>query len=171
MGHEGEDPEIYTISTGGGSKLQVTDNSTGDSDPAYSPSGKRIAYEGYDGNDSRDLHHQGRRWGQAQSHRQLLGRLLPRLRSRRQTDSLYQQRHRRRRRDLYDQTRWGGKFKVTDNTSDDYYPSYSPSGKKIAYAGYDGNDSEIYTIKTRRGRKRQLTDNSTASYSPYWGPQ
>ena len=51
MAYEGQDPEIYTISTGGGSKLQVTDNSTGDSDPVYSPSGKRIAYGGSDGND------------------------------------------------------------------------------------------------------------------------
>jgi hypothetical protein len=43
-GFDGQDFEIYTINVGGGGRLNVTDNGTGDSDPAYSPSGKRIAY-------------------------------------------------------------------------------------------------------------------------------
>src|SRR5215212_7970252 len=40
---------------------------------------------------------------------------------------------------------------------------------KIAYAGYDGQDYEIYTINPNGGGKKQLTDNSTtdiqSSYS------
>jgi Tol biopolymer transport system component len=43
--------EIYTIDSCGGSKVQVTDNSTTDRRPSYSPSGKKIAYQGYDGQD------------------------------------------------------------------------------------------------------------------------
>jgi TolB protein len=31
--------------------VQVTKNGTYDSDPSYSPNGKRIAYSGYDGTD------------------------------------------------------------------------------------------------------------------------
>ena len=49
--------------------------------------------------------------------------------------------------------RGGGTFKVTDNDTDDLYPSYSPDGQTIAYEGYDGNDSEIYTIDVRGGEK------------------
>src|SRR5829696_3563951 len=67
----------------------------------------------------------------------------------------------------------GGKVQLTDNSTDDYYSSYSPSGKKIAYSGQDGpnGDYEIYTINPGGGSKVQLTDNSTdddggLSYSP-----
>jgi Tol biopolymer transport system component len=50
-GFDGTDREIYTINPGGGGKVKVTDNTTNDSDPNYSPSGKKIAYSGYDGQD------------------------------------------------------------------------------------------------------------------------
>src|SRR5215208_7234528 len=46
------DYEIYTINAGGGGKKQLTDNSTGDYEPAYSPSGKKIAFQGDDGQDT-----------------------------------------------------------------------------------------------------------------------
>src|SRR5215208_2605741 len=42
------DDEIYSINAGGGGKKQLTDNSTNDNNPSYSPSGKRIAYNGND---------------------------------------------------------------------------------------------------------------------------
>jgi Tol biopolymer transport system component len=50
-GSVGNDKDIYTINPNGRGKFQVTKNDTGDSDPSYSPNGKRIAYSGYDGND------------------------------------------------------------------------------------------------------------------------
>src|SRR5215208_1332907 len=40
--------EIYTIKSGGGGKVRLTDNALNDRYPAYSPSGKRIAYNGLD---------------------------------------------------------------------------------------------------------------------------
>src|SRR5215217_7353060 len=43
-GYDGNDSEIYTIKLDGGGKVNVTDNGTSDYDPAYSPSGKKIAY-------------------------------------------------------------------------------------------------------------------------------
>jgi hypothetical protein len=50
--------------------------------------------------------------------------------------------------DIYTiQPNGGGRLNVTDNSSDDYYPSYSPSGKKIAYVNDAGGDGEIWTIK------------------------
>jgi hypothetical protein len=48
-GYDGQDYEIYTIKTNGGGKVQVTDNATGDYDPSYSPSGKKIIYSGDEG--------------------------------------------------------------------------------------------------------------------------
>jgi len=65
----------------------------------------------------------------------------------------------------------GGKLKVTDNTTNDYEPSYSPSGKKIAYSGRDApnGDYEIYTINPGGGSKFRVTDNNTGDYTPSWG--
>ncbi len=65
----------------------------------------------------------------------------------------------------------GGSFNVTDNTTNDYTPSYSPSGKKIAYSGEDGpnGDYEIYTINSGGGGKFKVTDNGTDDYEPSWG--
>jgi hypothetical protein len=37
----------------------------------------------------------------------------------------------------------GGKTKVTNNHMESYNPFFSADGKKIAYTGWDGNDSEI----------------------------
>jgi Tol biopolymer transport system component len=65
----------------------------------------------------------------------------------------------------------GGKVKVTDNATIDYEPSYSPSGKKIVYAGKDApnGDYEIYTINAGGGGKAKLTDNTTSDRDPSWG--
>jgi len=62
-------------------------------------------------------------------------------------------------------------LKLTDNSSDDRSPSYSPNGKKIAFQGYDGNDNEIYTIKAGGGGRIPVTDNSTRDFEPYWDSQ
>src|SRR5215207_10337183 len=66
----------------------------------------------------------------------------------------------------------GGKKQLTDNSTGDYEPAYSPSGKKIAYAGEDApnGDYEIYTINSGGGGKKQLTDNSTTDYEPSYSP-
>jgi TolB protein len=66
----------------------------------------------------------------------------------------------------------GGKFNVTNNGTDDYYPDYSPDGKKIAYAAWNTTDDEIYRINVGGGGKFQVTDNDAEtddiwpSYSP-----
>jgi Tol biopolymer transport system component len=46
-----------------------------------------------------------------------------------------------------------GKRQLTNNSTDDFNPDYSPDGKKIVYAGKDGpkGDFEIYTIGARGG--------------------
>jgi hypothetical protein len=43
-GWDGNDLEIYTINTNGGSRKNVANNNTDDIQPSYSPSGKKIAY-------------------------------------------------------------------------------------------------------------------------------
>ena len=40
---------------------------------------------------------------------------------------------------------------------------------RLAFTVYDGNDYEIYTIRTDGGGRRQLTDNTTDDYDVDWG--
>jgi hypothetical protein len=65
----------------------------------------------------------------------------------------------------------GGTFNVTDNKTDDEWPSYSPNGKKIAYQGQEGPnaDFEIYTINAGGGGRFNVTDNGTEDYEASWG--
>ena len=65
----------------------------------------------------------------------------------------------------------GSKVKLTDNTTSDNEPFYSPSSNKIVYSGRDApnGDFEIYTIKPGGGGKVQLTDNATQDDTPCWG--
>ena len=50
-GHHGQDFEIYTINSGGGGKVQLTDNAAKAYNPSYSPSAKKIVYSGHHGQD------------------------------------------------------------------------------------------------------------------------
>jgi TolB protein len=60
----------------------------------------------------------------------------------------------------------GGKTEVTEGRD----PSYSSDGEKIAYSAFDGNDSEIYTIKATGGKPFQVTDNDTNDVEPTYSP-
>src|SRR5215208_4738479 len=65
----------------------------------------------------------------------------------------------------------GGKLNVTDNSTSDYDPAYSPSGKRIAFEGLIGGNSDIYTIKPDGGGRLNVTDNaSSADYFPDYAP-
>src|SRR5687768_17023216 len=50
-GSDGTDTEIFTINPNGGDSVKVTNNDTPDSEPSYSPDGKKIAFVGFDGTD------------------------------------------------------------------------------------------------------------------------
>src|SRR5215204_2185735 len=65
-----------------------------------------------------------------------------------------------------------GKTQLTNNSTDDFNPDYSPDGKKIVYAGQDGpkGDLEIYTINARGGDKFQLTHNDVDEEWPTYSP-
>jgi Tol biopolymer transport system component len=75
-------------------------------------------------------------------------------------------------RDLHDQPWRGGRKNITNNNTDDFQPSYSPSGKSIAYVYDPGTgDTEIYYIKPNGGGRTRVTDNKTDNLYPYWGNQ
>jgi len=49
--------------------------------------------------------------------------------------------------------------------------NYPGKPAKIAFAGFDGNDQEIYTINASGGGRQQVTDNGALDRDPYWGSQ
>jgi hypothetical protein len=57
---------------------------------------------------------------------------------------------------------------VTDSARVDETPSYSPSGKRIAY-GCPGNYYDICTIKPGGGGNFYVTDYALAQGLPSWG--
>jgi Tol biopolymer transport system component len=68
----------------------------------------------------------------------------------------------------------GAAFKVTANKTDDFSPSYSSDGKKIAFShrGVLATDLEIWTINATGGGagKVNITNNNTDDRYPDYSP-
>jgi Tol biopolymer transport system component len=176
QGIDHDDPDrkdrIYTIDPTGGTPSNVTNNATTDGQPSYSPDGKKIAYSGYDGQDSEiytinvdggqkvqlthnTTHDEWPSYSPDGSKIAYEGRDPAGL----------------DREILTIDVAGGTPSNVTNNATTDGQPSYSPDGKKIAYSGYDGQDSEIYTIDATGGTPFKVTNNTTTDdwvpdYSP-----
>jgi hypothetical protein len=167
------DYEIYTINANGGGKQPVTDNSTGDYYPTYSPSGKKIAYTGEDGpNGDPEIYTinaggGGKKQLTDNSSDDYSPDYAPGGKRIAYTNSLTEGDE-----EIYTiKPDGGGRQPVTDNSSDDSSPSFSPSGKRIAYVNSTGTDSEIWTIQPNGGGRQQVTDNANNDRDPYWGSQ
>src|ERR687897_22063 len=165
------DFELYTINPNGGGKKQLTNNSTNDIEPAYSPNGKKIAYQGYDGQDAEIYTINANGGGKKQ--------LTDNSSSDREPSyspsgkKIAFQGYDGQDTEIYTiNAGGGGKQPVTDNSSDDYFPDYAPNGTRIAYTNNaeTGTDEEIYTIKPDGGGKKQLTDNTANDYYPSYSP-
>jgi Tol biopolymer transport system component len=69
----------------------------------------------------------------------------------------------------------GRSFQVTNNHMEDYDPSYSPNGKKIAYTHYSDSDlpneaAAVYKVAADGGSEILVTDNNgTGALYPSWG--
>ena len=66
----------------------------------------------------------------------------------------------------------GGKVTVTNNSSANWEPAYSPTGKRVAYSGFDsaGGDFDIYTADLDGGNRVNVTNNNSDDRSPYYSP-
>jgi TolB protein len=56
---------------------------------------------------------------------------------------------------------------VAPTTDDNFEPSWSPDGSKIAYQ----EDGAIFTVELGGGDVEKLTDNDTNDSSPVWNPK
>ena len=159
------DEEIYTMNVGEGSRFQVTNNNRHDIAPAYSPDGKRIAYEAVDRSQSVSNIYTINATGgkpfkvthnKSYDSHPVYSSLPDYSPSGKRIAYVGSDGHGHT--EIYTNNVGGGdKFQVTNNNANDFDPTYSPDGKKIAYVGRAG----IYTIKVTGGKPFNVTNNTT----------
>jgi TolB protein len=169
-GSDGHDREIYTIDPGGGNRFNVTNNKTDDIDPAYSPNGKKIAYAGRQGKEWEIYTINATGGSRFNVTNDNTGDYYPTYAPSGKKIA-YSARHGKDLDIFTINVRGGGRFNVTNNrgplpkgpggnptTPDDYSPTYSPSGKKIAFGGACGDEcTAIYTTNVGGGSIFRIT--------------
>jgi Tol biopolymer transport system component len=167
-----KDAEIYTIKVGGGAKTNVTNNNRDDEDSSYSPDGKRIAYTHWDGHDLEiyTVNTNGTATFQVTNN------------GTNEFDPSYAPDGKKIVFSGEESNFWPlftyaveiytigvhGKNRVqlTNNATYDYFPDYSPDGRRIAYSGSGEKSTNIYTISARGGDKTKVTKGDDPDYSP-----
>ena len=177
QGYDGDDQEIYTINSAGGTPFQVTYNTTDDGAPSYSPDGTHIAYEGDDGNDLQIYTINSTGGKPFKVTDAPINHYSPAYSPDGKKIAFSQRECTRCDTEIFTINSAGGTpfQQVTDNTTWDYAPTFSPISTWIAFSGSDGKDDEIFRVFSPEDpathyEPRQITYNDTnefeASYSP-----
>jgi Tol biopolymer transport system component len=64
----------------------------------------------------------------------------------------------------------GSVTRLTNNTAEDLYPTWSPDGTKLAFESDRDGDLEIYAMSATGTGVTKLTKNSVDDFEPAWGP-
>ena len=132
--------EIYVMDADGGNQRRLTNNPADDRGPSWSPDGKQIVFMSM-----RDGH---------------IIDFAPTY-------------------EIYAMDADGGNLQnLTNNPSDDRYPSWSPDGKRIVFVserpghfrGKAGITTEIYVMDVDGGNQQRLTENRQTDWFPSWSP-
>ena len=60
---------------------------------------------------------------------------------------------------------------LTNNDTDDQYPTWSPDGKRIVFVSNRGGNDEIYVMNSDGSGQTRLTNNRDKEDGPVWSPQ
>ena len=63
--------------------------------------------------------------------------------------------------------------RLTENLKNDWFPSWSPDGKRIAFSSdrkADAENFEIYVMDADGGNLQRLTENRVYDWTPSWSP-
>jgi Tol biopolymer transport system component len=168
-----KDAEIYTIKVGGGAKTNVTNNNRYDVASSYSPDGKRIAYTHWDGHDDEIYTINTDGTGKFQVTNNGTNEYTPSY-SPDGKKIVFSGEDRKLflpwtyAVEIYTIGVHGkNRVRLTNNSTYDYFPDYSPEGRRIAYSATGKKHSGIYTIRARGGGKTKVAEGGDdPSYSP-----
>ena len=63
-----------------------------------------------------------------------------------------------------------GHARLTYNSHEDQSPSWSPDGKRIAFASTRDGNFEIYVMNADGSEQTRLTENDVLDFYPSWSP-
>jgi Tol biopolymer transport system component len=168
-----KDAEIYTINPDGSDKTNATDNKRYDVASSFSPDGKRVAYTHWDGHDLEiyTMNTDGTGKFRLTDNRTMeydpsyspdgkklvfsadVSKLFP---PRTYTVEIFTI-----------SVHGKNRVRLTDNSTYDYSPDYSPDGRRIAYSASGKEYSGIYTIRASGGDKTKVAEGGDdPDYSP-----
>ena len=64
-----------------------------------------------------------------------------------------------------------GQTRLTNNLGGNYYPAWSPDGRRIAFTSDRSGIDQIYVMNADGSDQANLTNNAAYDASPAWSPE